>query len=426
MKYFLTYLITIFIFLNAYSQFTDNYSFYTLHNLKPDSCKSEAIFSYGNFISSNSITSKFVNSMYQKKYISDYLKRQNKIKSVNYFASEDNANISYAHIFDSLAGFEKTGIKVAFENSYHADAAFSRDIYNLAFFGNKDYAGKTIDFSGSQFQFIQSQQLKLGVFKQVTSEEGPFTVYLGVGIIKGQNFNYLTVDTGKIFTSETGESIAFTTDAKYFSSDTARKKWQHFNGVGACADLAFIFEDKSSNYHITCALTDIGFIRWNTNALYVPVDTSVFFDGISIDSILWGKDTSFASGISEDSILNAFYKHSKKTSFTKVLPEKVNLSITKYFFNKKLFSTFGISYMYHASCPFPLVYLKNEYIFKNKIGVIAQIAGGGYGNYQFGLGFNARFSKYFAIQLMSNNIISPIIPEKTLSQHYAARIILNF
>lgn len=407
-------------------QFTDIYNYYSLHELRSDSLNSEIGFSYNTFAASNSIKNEFVNALLQKKYLSRDLKNNNPVTSVNYFGSEDNACISFAHMPDSLFGYSQIGYKISVENSFHGDVIFSKDLYNLAFFGNKQYAGKTADFSNTQLTFMKYQQVKFGLFKQSVRDEDSFTIYFGLGLVKGQTLNSVTLDTANLFTEETGGSLDLNMQALYFSSDTSKKKFYHFNGFGACADLAFVYEDKKSDFLINCSLNDIGFMWWNKKSMIVPVDTFIHWDGVQLDSMIWGHDTTYNAGITQDSIMKIIYSKSKKTNFVKVIPEKINIAFTKRFLEKSLHITFGFSYLYHANCPLPLIYTKGDYFFKNKISISTQVAYGGYDKFQLGVGVSAMFSRHIKLQLAAGNILGFILPDKTYAQSASGRLMYIF
>lgn len=408
------------------AQFTDIYNYYSLHELRSDSINTEIGVSYNTFAASNSIKNEFVNALLSKKYLSNVLKKNNPVTSINYFGSEDNACFYFARLPDSLFGVSNIGYRISVENNFHGDARFSNDLYNLTFFGNKLYAGKSADFSNTQITFIRYQQVKFGLFKQSVRDGDPFTIYFGMGLIKGQTINSVTLDTANLFTDETGSSLDLNMQALYFSSDTGKKKIYDFNGFGACADLAFVYEDKKSDFLINCSLNDIGFMWWNKNSLIVPIDTFIHWDGVQLDSLLWGDDTTYNAGISKDSIMNIIYSKSKKTNFVKVIPEKINISFTKRFLEKSLHITLGFSYLYHANCPLPLVYTRGDYFFRNKMSVSTQFAYGGYDKFQLGIGVSAMFTKHFKLQITAGNVLGFIVPDKTFAQSASGRLVYIF
>lgn len=407
-------------------QFTDIYNYFSLHELRADTLSYEAGVSYNTFAASNSIKNEFVNSLLKKKYLSRDLRNNNFVKPVNYFGTEDNLCIYFAHMPDSLFGYNNIGYRISVENSFHGDARFTKDLYNIAFFGNKQYAGKLADFSSSQITFMKYQQVKFGLFKQSVRDGDPFTIYFGLGLVKGQTLNSVTLDTSNLFTEETGDYLDLNFQALYFSSDTSKKKFYDFNGFGVCADLAFVYEDKKSDFLISCSLNDIGFMWWNKNSMIVPIDTVVHWDGVQLDSLLWGHDTTYNAGLTQDSLLKIVYSKAKKTNFVKVIPEKINIAFTKRYFEKSLHVTLGFAYLYHANCPLPLIYSRGEYFFKNKISVSTQLAYGGYDKLQFGIGLSAMFSKHFKLQLAAGNIMGFILPEKTYAQSASGRLIYIF
>ncbi len=427
LRILLTWILVFFSFsFSCKAQFTNIYDYATLHELKHDSSDSEVGLSYNTFIASNTIRSSFVKALLQNKLLSRSIRQNNPITSENFIGSEDNACFWFAHLPDSLFGYEKLGYRISIENSFHADTKFSSDLYKLAFFGNKEMAGKAADFTKNYLTYMKYQQVKFGLFKQTGRSDEPFTVYFGLGFVKGQSFYAAETDTATLFTEESGDYIDLNFHAKYFSSDTASSKWNNFNGFGGCADLGFIYEDKKNNFIVNCSINDVGYVWWNKKSLIVPIDTFIHWDGIMADSILWGHDTSYQSGFNQDSLKKIVLTRAKKSSFVKVIPEKVNISFTKKFFNKSLHTTLGLAYLYHANCPLPLIYARGEYLFNNKIISSLQLAYGGYDKFQCGIGIEATFSKYFKFQLATGNLLGFLIPEKSFVQSASGRLIVHF
>ena len=82
-----------------------------------------------------------------------------KLKSKNQFGAGFRYEFSYRHRPDSMFGLENSYYQVGFRDIYHLDSRFNKDVFELYFRGNKNFAGKSADLGNFEFKQLFYQQL---------------------------------------------------------------------------------------------------------------------------------------------------------------------------------------------------------------------------------------------------------------------------
>ena len=106
----------------------------------------------GNYsVTSTAINANFFKSIYTGKFIDTDLKNsaQNKLGAYNLMGADVDAAALYFHKIAPRTFFY-AGV------GYNIDLGvqFTDDLFNLAFFGNKEYVGKTADLQGAQVKYM--------------------------------------------------------------------------------------------------------------------------------------------------------------------------------------------------------------------------------------------------------------------------------
>ncbi|MFH2095333.1 MAG: hypothetical protein ABIJ16_06500, partial [Bacteroidota bacterium] len=222
---------------------------------------------FNTFLSSNSVNSKFVSSLYGKKFIDNEMKASNKLKSNNVIGNQDHGNIYFCHMPEKFLGTDHAGYRIGLVYHNHRDMRFTDDIFKLIFYGNKMFAGKTADLSDFQLNLLTYQEFQMGYFKQSTLNENPFTYYIGLSFIKGQDYNSLRFNEASLYTEETGEYIDLNLSMTYQAMDTVKAELTEFNGIGGAANFYFSYRNEEKKYSWQLTINNVGFIRWNDRAL---------------------------------------------------------------------------------------------------------------------------------------------------------------
>ena len=219
----------------------------------------------GNYsLNSTALNSAFISSIYQGKFIDTDLKNsvKNHLGAYNLFGADISSNAFY---------FQRISPKFSFYAGvgYNIDlgAQFTGDLYNVIFYGNKDYAGKTADLSGTQVKFMQSQSIHFGLSK--TWSDTNKTVKrmdYGISFVKGQTLYDIYVAKGSLFTEQKGEYLDITMEGNMFISDTNNTSIDAFNGLGGGLNFMYV-EEQKNDYRLLLEVKNAGFIIWNHNTV---------------------------------------------------------------------------------------------------------------------------------------------------------------
>jgi len=382
--------------------FSDDFTDSVLHN-------QIGVWADGSY-NSNCISNEFVNKFYKGGYISNELKDgiRNNLKNKNRFGADINYSIYGSFKLDSLFPKKELTMFVALKNREHFDTRFSKDFYNLAFYGNSPFAGKTLSLNDFNINLIRYQQLQLGIFSSKLDSAARWGI--GVSFLKGEQYLSMYAKKAELFTSDDGQYIDFDSDIYAAISDTNNSGLGAFNGFGASADIYFEapFQTKFGKSKIKASVSDVGFIKFNKETITVHQDSLFHYAGIYINNIYDLQDSAF-SILNQDIIINGIVQMKKQKGFA-TLPATLNVSFETRF-NKYFRLHEGVRYVYNANYSL-LVYLRGDFYIKPNIMLSTVAAYGGYGKFNYGLNMHAQFGKLSVIA-GTNNIEGLIVPKKT-------------
>lgn len=303
---------------------------------------------------------------------------------------------------------------VGFKDQRIFNSSYTKDLYELTFYGNKPYLDQRKNLSGSSVNSLRFQELKLGiVFHKIDTAA---KVGVSVSILKGQSLFYIKAKEGSsLYTNYDGSELIF--DSKFIMalSDTNNSNNPFvFNGIGASADIFFETPYKSKigkGSVLTVNANNIGFLHWFDNSVQYSSDSVFKFDGYKIDNVLDLKDSTLAS-INRDSVIkNTTNAH--KESFNVNIPTNL-LIINKIRFTNKFVLGTGFRYLFNSNFK-PYFFTDLEYEFTPKITAVLHIGYGGYSRLGAGLAFAYNSDNWF-LKLGSNSLQGYISPKNTYGQ----------
>jgi hypothetical protein len=376
------------------------------------------------FINASSFTNQFIGKFYKGGFIDVSLKDQisKRTKNSNRIGAELNYGIFAAFRLDSLFKSNHFNLFFCIRDRQHVDAHFSKDFYNVTFYGNAMYAGKTADLNAFSFNLIRYQQFQIGLFSTKLDSGARWGV--GLSFLKGEQYYSVLARKAQLFTSPDGQYIDFDTDIEMARSNPANKGLNAMNGFGAGMDIFFEapFQGSLGSSKLTVSVADIGLIRFNDQSVYRKQDSLFHYTGFKIKSIFDLQDSLFLN-TSQDSIQNKILP-SKTRSVTATLPSTLNLSLETAF-GKNFHLTEGIRYIFNANSKL-LAYVKASFYFNKSIVLSATAGYGGYGNLNYGMGFGARLGTGLSFYIGSQNLEGYLAPTKTAGQSAYFSLIKNF
>jgi len=375
--------------------------------LQRKSIATSASFFYG----SNSINIEMVNKFIYGGKIENELKDKvsDNLKNNNNVGADLNISVLAEIPFDTLFNYPNISLVFGLENVEHFDANFTEDLFNFAFYGNKRFAGKTIDIGGTSFNSFKYQKLDFGFIHYNKKAGKMLKEGVVMALIKAEESLAITVPTGSIFTEEFGRAIDLELNYQYNASDTANKGFFATNGVGISTKMftEHLF-NNGDKLHVEVA--DVGFIYWNNNSIEKGTDSTYTYEGVVVDDIFNMSDT-LLSRISEDSLTNSLTTSNKNQDYSVALPISFNVNYTKYFSNKLKINA-GVYYKMLSNY-FPQFYTNTYYSFNELLVARLHLSYGGYGQFNTGLALAKSFSKKLDVYIGTNNIEAFIVPNSS-------------
>jgi len=303
---------------------------------------------------------------------------------------------------------------IGFKDQRIFNSTFTKDFYQLMFYGNKPYLNETKQLGGTNINSLRFQELKFGfIYHKIDSTA---KVGASISFIKGQDLFYVKTKAGSsLYTNNDGTELIFDSKFNMAFSDTSRKSNPlAFSGIGASADLFFETPYQSSvgkGSVLTVNANNLVFIHWFDNSVQYSSDSVFTFDGIHIDNLIDLKDSTLAY-INKDTIIQKI-SNAHRESFNNNIPANL-LIINKITVNHKLAVSAGFRYLFNSNFK-PYLFSNVEYkLSKTMVGDL-HIGYGGYSRLNVGLTF-AYMNDNWYIKIGSNSLQGFIAPKKTFGQ----------
>lgn len=355
----------------------------------------------------NSLLNKFIYGGYIDQKTKDA--SNNSMKGLNVMGANMNYDVS---VF--FGRKSKYSYLIGFKDQRIFNSSFTKDFYQLVFYGNKPYLGETKNLSGSSINSLRFQELKLGfIWHKIDTTA---KVGVSISILKGQQLFYIKANQGSsLYTNNDGTELQFSSNFTMALSDTSRKSNPlGYSGVGASADIFFETPYKSKigkGSVLTVNANNIGFLHWFDNSVQYSSDSTFKFSGYHIDNLLDLKDTTLAA-INRDSIIKNT-TNARHESFNVNIPTNL-LIINKIRFTDKFVLGTGFRYLFNSNFK-PYFFTDAEYEFTKKITGALHVGYGGYSKLNVGLAFTYNSPSWF-FKLGSNSLQGYVSPKNTYGQ----------
>ncbi|KAB2859566.1 MAG: hypothetical protein F9K09_01650 [Flavobacteriales bacterium] len=408
MKFFYSITILLFLVSEGIAQQTNTFFNDTIPRLN---ISINGQFDYGSNVASNQFINKFI--------FGGKIDQQNKtnlyknLGSRNTIGGDFNLSFKAEIPVDSFLGKTNFSFLIGIEHNEHFDGKFSSDLSKIIFDGNKPFAGKHANISGTNFNYINYQQLNFGFInfkksRQKTAREGAV-----FSIIKAQEHQAIIIPDGTLFTEQFGKQLEVDINYTYNSSDSTKKGIKAFNGIGISTDLFTEFYVKN-NGKISIEINDLGFIQWGKKSIQIEADTLLIYDGVEVDNVFDLND-SIISSFSQDSLLDYVSTKKSKGGYAIALPTSINLNY-QHTINSKWNASIGIKHRILANY-FPLIYSNIQYYITPKFIVQGNLLYGGYGKFNGGITIAKQFKDNFQLVVGTTHLGAFILPSATYSNN---------
>jgi len=309
---------------------------------------------------SNGVSTELVNKLIWGGYIDNDLKNS----SARLLKDRNNLGLCLNYDVNAfLKGNKKFDFLIGIKNQEVVNASYTKDAFNLMFYGNAAYRGKEADFSNSNINALRFQEVKIGAVMHAVDSVAKLG--FSVSFLKGEQLFYVkTFDNSNFYTAQDGSELLFNSNFEMALSDTSNRRLTSFNGVGASADLFFETPYKSAigkKSTIMVNANNIGFIHWGDNSVQYSSDSTLRFTGYHVTSLRDLQDSAISS-INTDSLIQNL-SNARKGSFNVNIPTNLVI-INKIFFNDVFNLSAGFRYIFNANYR-PYFFLEPEYRVKN-------------------------------------------------------------
>jgi hypothetical protein len=318
-------------------------------------------------------------------------------REVNQFGSDINTEFEYRNYSVSL--FKKPNWGFIVKGGFYSfvNTLYSKDLFNLTFYGNQDYIGDTAFLSGTKFSSYTFQKVGFGWLDKKSKSS------VCLNFINLSGYSDAFIRKGELYQSQLVDtlSISFDGGANYTSGTDFMKG----SGIGLDADIRFFVPTKNGNpMYYQFLARNIGFASIQKPMNGYEADTVFTMVGLTFNQVLNGSsflDSNFALldtlGIEETQL--------KKTVF---LPGFLQFSkLVDVNSARKLQEFYGLR-MFLASAYKPLVFAGLDYrinFSKTKtLNIGLNSSYGGFSRFRFGLYSSVKINNW-NVGISSENLI---------------------
>ena len=359
---------------------------------------------------SNGMSASFTNRLLWGGKIDNDLKKESSkhLRSKNNFGINLNYDVSAF-----IRGNSKFDFLIGFKNQEVLNATYSKDFFNLMFYGNDSYRGATANLENCNINALRFQEVKFGAIMHKVDSVGKIGV--SVSFLKGEQLFYLkTNKNSSLYTSADGSELVLNSNFNLAISDTNNKRLTSFNGIGASAEIFFETPYKSKVGKRSVLLVNannIGFIHWQNNSVQYSSDSSLRFSGYTVNNIIDLKDSTI-SKLNRDSILRGL-TNARRENFNTNIPTNLVI-INKIYFGKELFCLqTGFRFIFNANYK-PYVFVEPEYRVKN-VTFGLHTGYGGYVRLNVGASITWNCQNWF-LRVGSNSLQGYVVPKSASGQ----------
>jgi hypothetical protein len=359
---------------------------------------------------SSGLSSRFVDKLVNGGYIDDNLKKES---SKNLRAS-NNFGIVLNYDLSAFLKFNKNiDYLIGFKNQEVFNATYTRDFYDLMFYGNQAFRGKTANLGNCNINALRFQEMKFGAIIHHVDSVGK--IGFSVSFLKGEQLFYIkTKANSSLYTSASGNELIFNSNFNMALSDTNNKNLLSFNGIGASADIFFETSYKSKigkKSVLMVNANNIGFIHWLNNSVQYNSNASIKFTGYNVNSITDLRDSTI-NQINRDTLLQDL-SNARKENFNVNIPTNLVIINKIYFAKQPICLSTGFRYIFNANYK-GYVFIEPEYKYKN-MSFALHTGYGGYVRINVGLWMMWNNKDWF-VRLGSNSLQGYILPKTAYGQ----------
>ncbi len=293
----------------------------------------------------------------------------NRTNKRNRFGVELNYETRFTELTDTL--FPKLPdyrYYIGFGSFTNLSSSYTKDLYKLAFYGNKQFENETAKLARSNFTSYRFEKISFGLTN--TDESRSF----GVSLIIGDQFSGFDFEQADLFTHIDGTHLTVDYDGKIRLSDAVRRGFMAFSGAGIGLDFQTLFYKKM----FRAKITNLGIAFWKRNTSFSNNTEQIIFDGVEINNIFSTSEEEFLTN-AEDIL-----PQMESQGFVTMLPTIVEIDRTA---NPELKTQplCGFRYKFFSNY-LPQFYGGIQHLLTDNFIVRSDLTWGGYSGLRLGIG----------------------------------------
>jgi hypothetical protein len=199
-------------------------------------------------------------------------------RSMNRFGSDANIEIEYRNYKAKLFKSEQFGFLVKAGMYNFNQLIYSKDVFQLAMYGNEDFLGDTANLSGTQFKSTTFQKIGFGFIDKFSKSS------ITLNLVGLNNATSINLDRMELYQSAGADTLklAYTGDYNFYENAAFLK------GIGVALDFDIRFNSmnkKGDAVYFQVLGRNLGFVSSISSQSTFSSNSQVAYTGFSYDEI---------------------------------------------------------------------------------------------------------------------------------------------
>ncbi len=170
---------------------------------------------------------------------------------------------------------------------------YRKDLFEMAFYGNEPFLGRTADFSSSSMRLTAYQKIGFGIIDKKSKSS------LSLNLVNVSSFASAYINQGELTQDADGENIDLILDGNFLQSNGS----SFSKGLGASIDFDYripVLWFKDQTAFVQVQVKNFGFAYLNKGVKSYQVDSTYHYSGFNLDQLT--NNSSFTDFSIQDSL----------------------------------------------------------------------------------------------------------------------------
>ena len=304
---------------------------------------------------------------------------------------------------------KKWGIQVKAGMNVVASGRYTKGLFGLAFLGNDQFLGTTVDLSNSNFSLYGGHKLGFGIIDAKTKSSVTLSIH---GITSYSNGH---LDSANFYQSADGYDALINLSGSF--ETTSRSTFYKGLGVGVDADIILPIEMAGKTSFLQFQIQNLGIGFLTDDRITYSMDTSIHYSGFQISDLIGDnallkedKDVLDAIGLHRDTVASKPIALPFSVQVGKIVDEHKTQLLQAFFGARAIYQKGAI----------PLIYAGMQIRATDYLRFGMSGAYGGFAKFRIGIYCNAVFPK-FNLGISTTNLIG-LVSKSGLGQAYSLHL----